>query len=180
LFGHSKAEDNEVDLAISVLADHPFKTMKTEILKNSRLVSKGGSNFRLNESEWGEPVCQFIKALSCLSSCFNKKSSFFVKCTCISNLKRFDRAQLYLFHVGSMSKCDQDMVYKELINAQVTRMTGYNLRMGKSKRNGFTFNACRNSFVNVLNLSDERIAAINETRLDPGTEAAEKKEKAAA
>jgi hypothetical protein len=24
-----EAEDNEVDLAISILADHPFKTMKT-------------------------------------------------------------------------------------------------------------------------------------------------------
>jgi hypothetical protein len=47
-------------------------------------------------------------------------------------------------------------------------MTGYNLQMGKSKRNCFTFNVCLNSFVNVLNLSDERIATINETRLDPG------------
>jgi hypothetical protein len=67
-----------------------------------------------------------------------------------------------------MSKRDQDVVYKELINARMTRMTGYNLRMGKSKRNGFTFNVCWNSFVNVLNLSDERIKTINETRLDPG------------
>jgi hypothetical protein len=168
LFGHREAEDNEVDLAISILANHPLKTTKTEISKNSKLVSKGGRKFRLNESEWGEPVCQFIKALSGLSSCFNKKSRFFVKCTHLSKLKRFDRAQLYLFHVGSMSKRDQNMVHKELVNARVTRTTSYNLRMGKSKRNGFTFNVCRNSFVNVLNLSDERIATINETRLDPG------------
>jgi hypothetical protein len=76
LFGHREAEDNEVDLAISILADHPFKTMKTEISKNSRLVSKGGSNFHLNESEWDEPVCQFIKALSGLSSCFNKEHNY--------------------------------------------------------------------------------------------------------
>jgi hypothetical protein len=60
------------------------------------------------------------------------------------------------------------MVYNELLNAHVTRTTGYNLRMGKSKRNGFTFNVRQNSFVNVLNLSDERIATIYETRLDPG------------
>jgi hypothetical protein len=144
LFGHREAEDNEVDLAISILADHPFKTMKTEISKNSRLVSKGGINFHLNENEWGEPVCRFIKDLSGLSSCFNNKSRFFVKCTCLSKLKRFDRAQLYLFCMGSMSKRDQDMVYKELVNARVTRRTGYNLRMGKSKRNGFTFNVCQN------------------------------------
>jgi hypothetical protein len=70
--------------------------------------------------------------------------------------------------MGSMSKQDQDMVYKELGNARVKRTTGYNLRMGKCKMNGFTFNVCRNSFVNVLNLSDERIKTINETRLDPG------------
>jgi hypothetical protein len=67
-----------------------------------------------------------------------------------------------------MSKHDQYMLHKELVNASVTRMNGYNLRMVKSKRNGFTFNVCHNSFVNVLNLSDERIATINETRLDPG------------
>jgi hypothetical protein len=91
LFGHREAEDNEVNLATSILADHPFKTMKTEISKSSRLVSKGGSNFHLNESEWGETVCQFIKALSGLSSCFNKKLRFFVKCTCLSKLNRFDR-----------------------------------------------------------------------------------------
>jgi hypothetical protein len=168
LFGHREAADNEVDLAISILADHPFKTMKTEISKNSRLLSKGGSNFHMKESEWGEPVYQFIKALSGLSSRFNKKSRFFVKCTCLSKLKRFDRAQLYLFCMGSMSKCDQDMVYKELVNARVTGTTGYNLWMVKSKRNGFTFNVCRNSFVNVLNLSDEIIKTINETWLDPG------------
>jgi hypothetical protein len=168
LFGHREAEDNEVDLDISILADHPFKTTKTEISKNSRLVSKGGSNFHLNESEWGDPVCQFIKALSGLSSCFNKKSRFFVKCTCLSKLKRFDRAQLYLFCMVSMSKRDQYMVNKELINARMTRTTGYNLWMGKSKRNGFTFNVCRYSFVNVLNLSDERIKTINEMRLYPG------------
>jgi hypothetical protein len=73
LFVYREAEDNEVDLAISILADHPVKTMKTEISNSSRLVSKGGSNFHLNESEWGEHVCQFIKALSGLSSCFNRK-----------------------------------------------------------------------------------------------------------
>jgi hypothetical protein len=33
LFGHREAEENDVDLAISILADHPFKTMKTEISK---------------------------------------------------------------------------------------------------------------------------------------------------
>jgi hypothetical protein len=87
LFGNHEAEDNEVDLDISILADHAFKTMKTEILKNSRLLSEGESNFRLNDSEWGEPVCQLVKALSCLSSCFNKKSMLFVKCTCLSKLK---------------------------------------------------------------------------------------------
>jgi hypothetical protein len=168
LFGHREAEDNEVELAILILTYHPCKTTKTEISKNSRLVSKCGSNFCLNESEWGKPVCQFTKALSGLSSCFNKKSRFFFKRTCLSKLKRFDRAQLYLFRVVSMSKRDQDMVYKELVNARVTRTTGYNLRMGKSKRNGFTLNVCRNSFVNVINISDERIKTINKTRLDPG------------
>jgi hypothetical protein len=56
LFGHREAEENEVDLAISILADHPFKTMKTEVSKSSRLVSKCGSNFHLNESKWREPV----------------------------------------------------------------------------------------------------------------------------
>jgi hypothetical protein len=39
---------------------------------------------------------------------------------------------------------------------------------GWERENGFTFNVSRNSFVNVLNLSDERIKTINETRLDPG------------
>jgi hypothetical protein len=67
--------------------------------------------------------------------------------------------------MGSMSKRYQYMVYKEFINARMTRTTGYNLRMGKIKRNGFTVNVCLNSFVNVLNLSDERIKTANETRL---------------
>jgi hypothetical protein len=58
------------------------------------------------------------------------------------------------------------MVYKELVNAHVTITTGYNLQMGKSKRNGFTSNVCLNSFVNVLNLSDERIKTIKEMRPD--------------
>jgi hypothetical protein len=42
--------------------------------------------------------------------------------------------------------------------------------MGKSKikSNGFIFDVCQNLFVNVLNLIDERIVTINETRFDPG------------
>jgi hypothetical protein len=106
--------------------------------------------------------------MSDMSLCFNKNTTFFIKCTCLSKLKRFSRAQLYLFHVGSMSKRDQYMVYKELVNDLLTRTTGYNLQMGKCNRNGFAFNVCWNSFVNVLNLSDERIATSNETRFDPG------------
>jgi hypothetical protein len=119
LVGYHEADDKDVYMEISILADHTFKSMKTEISKNSRLLSKGGSNFHLNESEWGEPVCEFIKGLSGLSLCFNNKSRFFIKCTFLSNLKRFDRAQLYFFCVGSMSKRNQDMVHKELVNAHL-------------------------------------------------------------
>jgi hypothetical protein len=51
LIDYYEADDMEVEMKIDILADHPFKSTKTEISKNSILVSKRGIIFRLNKSD---------------------------------------------------------------------------------------------------------------------------------
>jgi hypothetical protein len=60
LHAFREAEGDEVEVVNAILAKHPFKAMKTQISKNSRLVSKGGRNFQLTESDWTEPLNNFI------------------------------------------------------------------------------------------------------------------------
>jgi hypothetical protein len=101
-------------------------------------------NFRLTESDWTEPLNDFICGLAGLPSCYNKRATYFVNCTCLYELRQFARAKQYLFRIGYMPKRDQDSVFKELVNGRHYRVRGYNLRMGAEKKEGFSFFVCRN------------------------------------
>jgi hypothetical protein len=95
LHAFREAEGDEVEVVNAILAKHPFKAMKTLISKNSRLVSKGGRNFRLTESDWTEPLNDFICGVAGLRSCYNKRAKYFVNCACLSELQQFARAKQY-------------------------------------------------------------------------------------
>jgi hypothetical protein len=70
----------------AILAKHPFKAMKNLISKNSRLVSKGGRIFWLTESDWTDPLNNFICGVAGLRSYYNKRAKYFVNYVCLSEL----------------------------------------------------------------------------------------------
>jgi hypothetical protein len=85
LHAFREAEGDEIEVVNAILAKHPTKAMKTLISKNSRLVSKGGRNFQLTESDWTEPLNNFICGVVGLRSCYNKRAKSFLNCACLSS-----------------------------------------------------------------------------------------------
>jgi hypothetical protein len=67
-----------------------------------------------------------------------------------------------------MTKKEQDALFKELINSRRHRSAGYNLRIGINKSNGYSFDLCLNSFLNMVAIGKKRFKSLNETRHIPG------------
>jgi hypothetical protein len=115
------------------------------------------TRFRLDEEEWKAPIGSYLETLISFDSCFNKKRRYFIKCSCLKSLHSLNRAVPYLTQIGGMNKLGQDAFFKELLNSRKRHSGGYNLRIGNDKNEGFSPMVCRPSFLNLLNLGDERL-----------------------
>jgi hypothetical protein len=78
----------------------------------------------LTESDWTEPLNDFICAVAGLRSCYNNRAKYFVNYVFLSELRQFARAKQYLFRIGLMPNRDQDSVFKELVNGCQYRVRG--------------------------------------------------------
>jgi hypothetical protein len=168
LYGQSFASEEVIEEAYLYIKSHPCMAMKSIITKSRHIASMGKTSFQLDEDEWKAPIRSYLETLVSFDSCFNNKSCYFIKCSCLKSLDSLTRAVPYFTKIDWMNKLGQDAFFKELINSRKRRSGGYNMWIGSVKNEGFPFMVCRPSFLNLLNLGDERLKGILVTRYDPG------------
>jgi hypothetical protein len=132
------------------------------------LIARLKSAPKIKAGEFDEPIKTFLKELIGSPSCYTKRKGHYVNCACVKEIFDLDRAVSYLANVATMTKKDQDALFKELINSRRHRSTGYNLRIGINKSNGYSFDLCLNSFLNMIAIGKKRFKSLNETHHIPG------------
>jgi hypothetical protein len=147
-----------------VFSQHPFNQVKKIVSRMQRVKSC----VDVDKAACEHDIRHFLTNLIALPSCYNKRRLNFVKCSCIKRLENKDRAVVYLTTVATMTKKQQDALFKELINGRRHRSAGYNIRIGDDKSKGYSFYVCMNSFLNLMALGKKRFRKLNETRLVPG------------
>jgi hypothetical protein len=138
LYSMLDASDEDVDRANQLVmhVHHPFLLVKAAVSNNCR-IKKSKHKLSLDEDAVRIAIKAFLEELTSLPSCFNMQKCHFIKCGCIRKIK-YDHAHAdeYLLAVALMTKKEQDVLYKELINGRHNRSRGYNLRIGNDKTNG--------------------------------------------
>jgi hypothetical protein len=112
----------------------------------------GKSSFRLNKEELKPAIHSFTKKVVAFEACFNKKKSFFIKCTFLKILDSINCDVEYLKIIGIMNKKNQDAFFKEVLKNRSNRTTGYNLQIRADPKSGHAFMMYRSSFLNTINL----------------------------
>jgi hypothetical protein len=113
-------------------------------------------------------IRHFLTNVIALPSCYNKRKLNFVKCSCIKRLDNKDRTVVYLTTVATMTKKQQDALFKELINGRRHQSSRYNICTGGDKSKGHSFYAFLNSFLSLMALGKKQFRKLNETRFFPG------------
>jgi hypothetical protein len=147
-----------------VLNEHPFH----QIISRVSLIARVKLAPKIKAGEFDEPIKTFFKELIGLPSCYNKRKGNYLHCACVKEIFDLDRSVSYLANVVTMTKKEQDAVFKELINSRHHRSACYNLCIGISKSNGYSFFLCLNSFLNMIAIGKKRFKSLNETRHIPG------------
>jgi hypothetical protein len=164
MFSVREATDEQLTKAHElVLNEHPFHHIRSRI----SLIASVKSAPNVKAGEFDEPIKTFLKELIGLSSCYNKRKGNYVHCACVKETVDLDRALSYLANVVTTTKKEQYALFKELINSRRHRSAGYSLRIGVSKSNGYSFDLCLNSFLNIIAIGKKRFKSLNETRHIP-------------
>jgi hypothetical protein len=142
-----------------VFNENPFHQIRSGVSLIARV--KAAPNIKAGEFD--EPIKTFLKELIGLPSCYNKRKGHYFHCTCVKDIVDLDRVVYYLANVATMTKKEQDALFKELINSRRHHSAGYNLRIGINKSNGYIFDLCLNSFLNLIAIGKNRFKALNET-----------------
>jgi hypothetical protein len=71
---------------------------------------------KINAGEVDEPIKTFLRELTDLPSCYNKRNGYCVQCTCTKKIADLDRAVDYIPKVATMTKKEQDALFIDLIN----------------------------------------------------------------
>jgi hypothetical protein len=165
MFSVHEATDEQLTKAHEVvLNEHPLHPIRSRV----SLIARVKSAPNIKAGEFDEPIKTFLKELIGLPSCYNKRKGHCVHCACVKDIVDLDRAVYYLANVETMTKKEQDALFKELINSRRHRSAGYNLRIGINKSNGYIFDLCLNSFLNMIAIGKKRLKSLNETRHIPG------------
>jgi hypothetical protein len=118
------------------------------------------------KEEQAPAIKSFMKKLGGFPSCYNKKCRLFTNCMCLKALEDYDVSTNELWILASMSKKEQEPLYKYWINDRYHTSAGlsqgYGLRIGLDKKRQVF---CRNSFMNLLNLGPVRWTTLNTTNL---------------
>jgi hypothetical protein len=109
-----------------------------------------------------------LKELIGLPSCYNKRKGHYVHCVCVKEIVDLDRAVSYLANVVTMTNKEQDALFNELINSRRHFSADYKIRIGINKINGYSFDLCLNSFLNMIAIGKKRFKSLNDTRHIPG------------
>jgi hypothetical protein len=114
------------------------------------------------------PIGSYLKTLLSFDSHFSKNRRYFIKCSSLKYIDSLNHAVPYLRKIGGMNKLGKDAFFKELLNNWKRRSGVYNMGIGRDKNEGFSFMVCCPSFLNLLNLGDERLKGVLVMRYDPG------------
>jgi hypothetical protein len=132
-------------VALDLLDQYPFQPIVKEVAAANHFKQV----VQPKKAEHAPAITLFMKKLGGLPSCYRKKCRIFTN-----------------WIPASMSKKDQEHLYKEWINDQDHILNGlaygYGLRIGPDKK---CLVLCRNSFMNVLNLGRARWITLNSTKL---------------
>jgi hypothetical protein len=113
MFSVREATDEQLMKAHEVvLNEHLFHHIRSRV----SLIAHVKSAPKIKAGGFDGPIKNFLKDLIGLPLCYIKRKGHYVNRACVKDIVDLDRAVSYLYNVATITKKEQDALFKELIN----------------------------------------------------------------